>query len=249
MLGDWVASARTQTLRSKYSQGAWVSLALGIYQESPDAQPKVIYAKADVISLVREYGSSAQRQALTSAKNFTSRSSKQQLQERAPVAWKIQVSKEIGQIVETDLKYITAGAPKWATLETHERGGLKREARSRRQWGSRSAGKKSSEPMHAITGVPLSWNRAIDALMGIDPLHARHFYKNAKKRSHDVWISIGASVAENAAARIQKKAELTRRYESDRPVAVELAPQLWDTKLGRSLANRHLSRRSDPQPI
>jgi len=131
--------------------------------------------------------------------------------------------------------------PAWSQQQTKAPGGYKRKQRDRRYHGPAETRadrrKKGGDPMHWDATVTLSFNRAIDTLMGVNPGPRRAFYKTVEQRVDRIWG--GNRSHEQVLA--ERDAERSRRYEPSTPVAFDLAPCLWNASPGRSLANKYFN--------
>ena len=75
--------------------------------------------------------------------------------------------------------------------------------------------------------------------MGRAPHPRKAFYKSVEDRVRRIWISVGASEDERAKLMEKREQERTSRFEPSVPFSADLAPCLWDSRQGRSMANRY----------
>jgi len=120
---------------------------------------------------------------------------------------------------------------------SHESGGFTRKERSSSFYGQattrRERAQLGGDPRHESARHALSWNRAIDCLMGRGSLRRREFYKSLPERLRSISI-FDAKKKQSA----QAKAERKRRYEPQVLGGVVMVPMVWDTAQGRSMAQR-----------
>ncbi len=237
MLHDWLARIRESAGGLTYTQSFYLSIPIAIYQRVKNAAPQYAYARLNFIDLVRHFGTAEQMQLVLGTRGMRSAEMRNRAKLTDPISWVPRSTKALAPMwLQREAEAGESHVPSWALLNSHVKGGLSRRSRSFQNPLGRT---KSSTPYHSEHQATLSWNRAIDSLMGIQPLQERAFYRSVKERVSNIF---GISEAERVAR--ERKAEKEKRFESQAPVAVEVASCLFDERLGRSLANRYLSAKS-----
>lgn len=241
LLHGWLNEVSKQAARLSYSQTAYLSIPLGVYQLKKNSPPVILYARSTLYEIVRSHGTAQQKLRASQTKGMRSNWSRGELDKTDPIHWHPVTSTEFfGVSVDLGGRVKGSTEPAWSKVQTHKPGGYNRKMRNDRwRGGSTRAQRREAggEPWHESRKVAVSWNRAIDALMGIQPLERRTFYKNVQERVDRIW---GGITAEREQIAQQRKAERDRRFEPALPTAIELAACLWDPILGRSIANRYL---------
>lgn len=235
MLRDWVARIRESSGNLTYTQHFYLSIPIAVYQRTKNAPPKFAYARINFIDMVRHYGTTEQMQLVLNTRGMRSAEMRNRAKATESVSWAARCTKTMAPMwLQREAELGDSAAPSWWIFKSHEKGGRSRKSFSFcPPFGKRV---KSSTPYHNEHHATLSWNRAIDSLMGIQPLQERAFYRSVKERvSHIFGISEPERVAR------ERKAEKERRFESKAPVAVEVASCLFDARLGRAMANRFFS--------
>ncbi|MDO9099674.1 MAG: hypothetical protein Q7V53_02870 [Caldisericota bacterium] len=208
-----------------YFSSAWVSLPVGMYQMTRESPVMRVFMTAAAVPLVFTHGSAEQK---ADVRRFMHRS-RGGRNTGESLKWSVYVCSEHVKGYTTRLGLVD---PKWATIESHRRGGTKSKSRQGTRAERRAAG---GQPYHSSETVKLSHNRAFDSLMEVAPLKRRAFYKSLKNRVSWIFGVSDDSVPE------RRKQEKLKRYAGRPPLAVDLSPVVWDAKLGRSLANRYFS--------
>ena len=249
MLLDWLNDVSRQAARLSYSQTAYVSIPLGVYQPKKNSPPVILYVRSKLIEIVRAHGTAQQKLQAANTKGMRSNWARAELDKTDPVHWYPVTSTEFfGVSVDLDGRVKGGRNPAWSEFQTYKPGGYIRRMRNDRWHGGSTRAQRreaGGKPWHESRKVTVSWNRAIDALMGIQPLDRRSFYKNAQERVDRIW---GGITSDHEQIAQQRKAERDRRFEPNRPSAIELAPCLWDAAKGRSLANRYFSPQANTSP-
>lgn len=240
----WIAELTDKSRNLRYSQTPFLTIVLGVYQKKRNGTPLYLCARASLLHVLRDYGSPEQRNKLYTSRGFRSEMIKEGLTDREQqLTWRPILCEDLPRhVVELSERMQAWTNPHWISFESHKRGGLRRQQLASWGRGTTRAERRQDggSPSQERTTVTLSWNRAIDTLMGIQPLQRRQFYASLSERVRRIF---GIS-AERNDLNAQRQAERDRRFEPIRPAAIELAPCLWDPEKGRSLANRHFSLRS-----
>ena len=252
LVGEWITTLKKKAEGLRYNQTPWITLVLGIYQESKNAAPVYLCARANFLHFLSVHGSGEQQRTLTNASGFRSAHIREKLSSAESVNWRAIVCDEFpAQSVELEAQATPGKTAYWASFETHKRGGIRRKSRSHWTFGLNakctraSRREKGGDAQHESHTVRLSWNRAIDSLMGIQPLQQKAFYAGRKERVSRVWSGISDDPVPLATRR---KQEANRAFIPKLPVAVHLAPCLWDADKGRSMANSFLGPKFNTRP-
>lgn len=207
-----------------YSNTARISLPVGVRQDKPGAEVKFLYMECTVIDFVSHYGDESQlRMLIDTARRYGFRS-RETSDTNKTVSWHFAQTKEVFS------HWVNGGAftaPGFSKLKLK-----KNLATSKKSFFPRSDKKKGDgKPQLNECEITLSWNRAVDALMGKAPHVKRNFYKNVKKE-----IRSAKSFPDFDGTRKDKiKGLQSKVYEpSTAPRAV--SPLIWDQDKGRSMA-------------
>lgn len=250
---QWLLTASASARNLTYTQYFYLTVPIAIFQPVEDAAPLFVYARVNFVDLVREYGTADQLKELMNTRGFRSAQMKNRARASGPVQWRpITMTRYEPNWLLREGELGTWSKADWAYFESHKPGGFTRKDRGASAWGlgGRSGSTRAERraeggnPLHDTIRSSLSWNRVIDHLMGIAPLHRRAFYRSVDKRVGDIWCGIGGDRAQHEAKR---KEEHDRRFEPPVRAAVELAPCLWDTAHCRSVANRYLSGKAEKE--
>lgn len=233
MLRDWVARISESARGLAYTQHFYLSIPIAIYQHATHAAPKFAYARTNLIDLVRHYGTSEQMQLLLGTRGMRSEAARNRAKATKPIRWNALVMDSLAPMwLQREGELGSSAAPCWSKFKSHAKGGRSRKSLS--FFAPKRT--KSNTPYHVEHQATLSWNRAIDSLMGIQPLQERAFYRNVKERVGHIF---GISDPERVAR--ERKAEKAKRFEPFAPAAIELAPCLIDAASCRSIANIYFS--------
>ena len=235
----WLDRIKVSAQGLTYVQSFYLSVPIAVYQSKAHVAPSIACARMHFVDLVRTYGTPEQLAVLANAPGLRSAEQRKYAASKHVVRWDARVMKALPPMwLQRGGELGESLRPSWLFLQdSHFRGGVSRADRSRQ--GTRAERRaEGGAPFHRETTATLSWNRAIDALMGIKPLHARAFNRSVAKRVKDVWCSFSSSEEEVLAKR---KAERERRFEAEAPAAIFIADCLMAPSHGRSVANRYLS--------
>ncbi len=234
MLREWLARISESAGRLTYTQQFYLSVPIAIYQRVKHASPQFAYARLNFIDLVRHYGTAEQMQLVLGTRGMRSAEMSTRAKSKHPISWAARSTKTLAPMwLQRGGEMGDSRSPSWSMFKSHVKGGRSRKSRSFHNPLGRT---KTSTPYHDEHHATLSWNRAIDSLMGIQPLQERAFYRGVMERVGNIF---GISNPERVAR--ERKAEKDRRFESQAPVAVDVASCLFDEELGRSMANRYFS--------
>lgn len=241
VVNTWISSMEDKASKLRYSQVPFLTIVLGVYQATRNSAPTYLCARSSLLRVLHSLGTPEQRKKLYNTRGFRSKMILEGLtNDKDDLSWEPILCDELPRhVAELSDSMGAWRNPGWLSVVSHEPGGVRR--RHLTSWGNGNTRAKrrmeGGSPTHEKKTATLSWNRAIDTLMGIQPLQRRRFYKLRDERVAQIWS--GFDDREEVMAR--RRAEHDRRYEPKRPAAIELAPCLWDSAKGRSLANRSFS--------
>lgn len=234
MLTEWTDRIRESAGGLTYVQHFYLWIPISIYQITKHAPPEFAYASIDIIDLVRHYGTREQLQVLIGTRGLRSNEMRSLADSTDAIRWVARSTKVLAPMwLQRAGELGPSGVPTWSVYQSHVKGG--------RSFYTSMKRVKSTTSYHQETEATLSWNRAIDSLMGIQPLQKGLFYRSINERMRRIFGYDPEQVEREG------KAEKKKRFESRAPVAVELASCLFDVQRGRSMANRYLSGKSLPK--
>lgn len=237
VLIGWLDTVRKHSRGSKFNEHFYLLVPLALYQQQAHGPIRFCYARCNLIDLVRTHGTAEQLALLMATPGMRSVSMAKFARRAEPLSWTPRVGEAPGNnwLYKHSLLPTTTAAP-WMLVSSHKRGGLGKRSRP----GTRAERREvNGAPRHEEVSAQLSWNRAIDGLMGRQPLHSRLFYRGVEERVGRIF---GLANAEEVALR--RKRVRVERFVPHAAATVELAPGLWDANQGRSVADRYLSGRS-----
>lgn len=232
---DAVTAQSKEALRRRsYFEIPYVVVPIGIYQQSSTSPLKFLYAVAQSAHVMHRYGSEEQwgQYKLDVLRNSPRRAA---IAFEQPMKWSLMQTSEPVTKVALLIDQIGGRRPVWANQDTHERGGFTRARRRHSTWGRATRAERRAvggAPHHQTVQVELSWNRAVDSLMGVAPHLRRAFYANAMERARRMH-SFGEP--EN------RKAEMNRRYVAVAPAHHYLSELIWSPAKGRSMASNYFA--------
>ena len=209
----------------KYHTTTFIAILLGTYQINTQSPVEFVYAKCTALSFVARYGNDADRE-LAEEVRHSSRSAAAEL--NAPVTWSIVSSHSLVNPA-CSLDEADFNIPNWCSVESHKKGGIKRrDLKWNRQQTTTVAQRreKGGMPSHSTVVVNLSFNRAIDSLMGISVHRRKEFYEEQKRR---LRFGYGPDKSKE-------------RYIPFKPNSIELCDIVWNPIAERSLANNYFYR-------
>lgn len=245
LLEQWLKTASSASRDLTNSQTAHLWIPLGAYQAKPGEKPTFIYAKSTLVGVVKAYGTKQQKELLLATKGFRSQWARNEMAKTENDLWSFMVCKELHTAtIELSGRLRQYSVPTWSQQHTRAPGGYKRKERSSRFHGPvetrADRRKQGGDPRHSGATVTLSFNRAIDTLMGVNPGPRRDFYKAVEQRVDRIW----GGTRSHEQIQAEREAERSRRYEPSTPVAFDLAPCLWNASRGRSLANKYFNQKA-----
>ena len=236
LLQQIAAQAREASLGEKgYKANAlYVMVPLALYEPAPGKAPIFIYATAQAAKVVQHYADPEGQ------KRFNAMVSREQLRKitKGSMNWKLAYSEEIAKaqvladIWNSDFK----SPPDWAQQKTHKPGGKKVKEFG---WSLHKSTRKdrrqnNGSPNHDSVTAALSFNRAFDTLLGVNPRKSRDFYKSLPDR-----LSWHFGFDKDIPA--LKKAERLKRFDTQSTTHIQVNDLAWNDKAGRSHANRCFS--------
>lgn len=236
---SWLDRIKVSAANLTYVQSFYLTVPIAVYQRKANGAVSIACARIHFVDLVRTYGTAEQLDTLVNTRGMRSSEQRQMAASKKAVRWDARVMKSLpsmwlqraGELSESE-------RPSWLFLQdSHYRGGVSRKDRSRHSTRAQRRA-NNGDPYHRETTATLSWNRAVDALTGIRPLHSRAFYRTVDKRVKDIWHTLSSSSEEVMAAR---KAERVKQFDAKAPAALFIADCLMAPDKGRSVANRYLS--------
>jgi hypothetical protein len=230
-----------------YTEGLRISLPVGVYQKKPGSKPVFCYAIAMVSTFVARYGTKDQIAAFL---EVFSRSHAAREEMENGIQWNLRgftrpIPEAICTYSDNAKIVLPSESMKWLVLEkTHKPGGITVKARrygffrSKTTRAERRA--EGGAPWHESTSAALSFNRALDTLMGHSTKLRAQFYKDREGRMFFASTGFGDDREE------KRQKERERKFDLPAPVAHELSPLIWDAKQGRGVGNRYFSMGSKP---
>lgn len=223
------ATRAIQSARTYYDTIRFL-LPLAIVQEGPLARPRYIYAAAHASRLMERFASEPRRAAF---RRYHATSQQSKSEARYDLVWELRSMKERQPKLTVNHSGIKGAFdhPQWASIQTHAPGGVKRKEQRNTAAERR---KNGGDPTHRMGKATLSFSRAFDTLMGLNPASRRSFYKSQNERVLRIWGGMRGEDELNA----ERRAERKRRYEPTLPVGVLLAPVVWDHERCRGVGNK-----------
>ncbi|WP_137917226.1 hypothetical protein [Hydrogenophaga sp. 2FB] len=235
MTNEWLQKVKKLTY---YASGC-IAIPVGMYQRRKDLPPVYVYMRVPVTQYVRRYGSAEQAAAFARLLH-SSRACQEEA--RMSPTWRLfGMKKPINQTVFTMNALNDTRTLKWTQQEARRPGGLKRnELRSEyfhrtKKPTRRQRREEGGQPLLAHKSeVTVSFNRAFDNLMAVNPALKRAFYKSVEER-----VRRESPFGDDAKER--RAEQRVARYVPNVPDFSMLSPLVWDAKRNRGLANRIFS--------
>lgn len=202
-----------------------MAIPVGVLQHTPKSPVVFLYARTRAAEFVHHYGTEKQwddyvEEVFAGHTNYGKKVLVGEL------SWTLIQTKEPFKniIVEPSA---TWGKPDASKINSHKSGGYKKKQLGDR-WVFNNKTTRAERraaggmPRHERTEFTLSWNRSIEAILGVAPHLRRKFYAEDKR-----WT-------------LGSKSGFGKRYQPEM-VVHHLSPLIWNESQGRSVANRHFS--------
>lgn len=237
-LPGWFTEALASQRRLWGYEVPWILIPVGVYQGERSSTARFLYMGMPYPAFVARY---AGQEEVNQIRTLLSKSRNSTYQSWFALAQKwslIETDRPVrGWLLAKDSFAGDLRPPVWASIKSHQRGGVNRQQYSS-GYGSTTRAQRRAEngmPRSSEVTVTLSMNRAIESLAGVNPRARREFYRTVKDRMRMAdfhgWDEEGKR---------KRRAERLRRFERPHHTFV-LSALVWDSGSGRALANTHFS--------
>lgn len=198
-----------------------LAIPVGVLQETPKSKVVFLYAVTQAAQFVNRYGTEKQweqykEEVYAGYMHYGNKVLGNGM------TWYLLETKEPFKNIIVELN-ATWDIPDRASINSHKSGGYtKKQRRNHFHTKSTRAQRRAAggSPSHELTKLKLSWNRSIEAILGLAPHIRRKFYKDQKSRYF----------RSNEEKRFQPSV-----------IVHHLSSLIWNEKQGRSVANRYFS--------